>query len=92
MLRGSKVIESNTPNLEGLLQTPCEVLYLHLAPLTARRMEAMRGARMKTKNFLAMRKDTVAHECVDLRVRGLSPRGASRPWSNRPTLKMEKCK
>jgi hypothetical protein len=33
-----------------------------------------------------------AYECVDSRVCGLSPRGASRPWLNRPTLKMEKCK
>jgi hypothetical protein len=39
ILKGSKVMESKTPNLEGLLQTPCEVLYLHLAPLTARRTE-----------------------------------------------------
>jgi hypothetical protein len=37
MLKGSKVMESKTPNLEGLLQTPDEVLYLHLAPLMARR-------------------------------------------------------
>jgi hypothetical protein len=37
MLRGSKVMESKAPNLEGLLQTPFEVLYLYLAPLTARR-------------------------------------------------------
>jgi hypothetical protein len=29
-----------------------------------RRTEAMRGARMKTKHFLVMRKDTVDHECV----------------------------
>ena len=35
MLRGSKVMKSKASNLEGLLQTPCEVLYLHLAPLTA---------------------------------------------------------
>ena len=34
----------------------CEVFYLHLAPLTAK---------MKTKHFFAMRKDTVAQECVD---------------------------
>jgi hypothetical protein len=47
---------------------------------------------MKTKHFLAMRKYTVAHECVDSRVCGLSPRGASRSWLNRPTLKMKKCK
>ena len=33
-----------------------------------------------------------AHECVNSRVCRLSPRGASRPWLNRPTLKMEKCK
>jgi hypothetical protein len=92
ILKGSKVMESKAPNLEGLLQTPCEVLYLHLAPLMARRMEAVRGTRMKTKHFLVMRKDTVAHECVDLRVCGLIPRGASRPWLNRPTLKIEKCK
>jgi hypothetical protein len=65
ILKGSKVMKSKAPNLEGLLQTPCEVLYLHLAPLTASRMEAMRGARMKTKHFLVMRKDTVAHKCVD---------------------------
>ena len=52
----------------------------------------MRGPRMKTKHFLAMRKDIVAHECVDSRVCGLSPRGASRPWLNRPTLKIEKYK
>jgi hypothetical protein len=39
----------------------------------------VRGARMKTKHFLAMRKDIVAHKCVDSRVCGLSPRGASRP-------------
>ena len=50
------------------------------------------GARMKTKHFLAMRKDTIAHECVDSVVCGLSPRGASEPWLNRQTLKMEKCK
>ena len=56
MLRGSKVMESKAPNLEGILQTPYEVLYLYLAPLTAK---------TKTKHFLAMRKDTVAHECVD---------------------------
>ena len=31
-----------------------------------------------------MRKDTVAHECVDSRVCGLSPRGASRPGLNSP--------
>jgi hypothetical protein len=37
MLRGHEVIESKAPNLEGLLQTPYEVLYLHLAPVTARR-------------------------------------------------------
>ena len=36
MLRGSKVIESKAPNLEGLLQIPYEVLYLHLAPLMAK--------------------------------------------------------
>ena len=36
MLRCSKVKESKAPNLEGLLQAPCEVLYLHLAPLAAR--------------------------------------------------------
>ena len=65
MLRGSKVMESKAPNLEGLLQTPCEVLYLHVAPLTARRTEIVRGARMKTKHFLVMRKDIVAHKCVD---------------------------
>jgi hypothetical protein len=47
---------------------------------------------MKTKHFLAMRKDTVAHECVDSRVYRLNSRGASRPWLNKPTLKMEKCK
>ena len=29
-------MESKAPNLEGLLQTPNEVLYLHLAPLTTR--------------------------------------------------------
>ena len=52
----------------------------------------MRDARMKTKHFLVMRKDIVAHKCVDSRVCGLSPRGAFRPWLNRPTLKMEKCK
>ena len=52
MLKGSKVMESKAPNLEDLLQTPGEVLYLHLAPL-------------KTKHFLAIRKDTVAQECVD---------------------------
>ena len=34
MLKGSKVIKSKAPNLEGLLQTPSEVLYLHLATLT----------------------------------------------------------
>ena len=34
--KGNKVMESKAPNLEGLLQTPGEVLYLHLAPLTAR--------------------------------------------------------
>ena len=83
MLRGSKVMESKAPNLEGILQTAYEVLYLYLAPLTAR---------TKTKHFLATRKDTVAHECVDSRVCGLSPKGASRPWLNMPTLKMEKCK
>ena len=77
-------MESKAPNFEGLLQTPCEVLYLHLAPLTARRTKAVRGARMKPKHFLMMRKDTVAHECVDSRVCGLSPRGASRPRLNRP--------
>jgi hypothetical protein len=92
ILKGSKVMESKAPNLEGLLQTPCEVLYLHLAPFTARRTEAMRGARMKRKHFLEMRKDTITHKYVDSRVYGLSPRGASRPWLNRPTLKMEKCK
>ena len=85
-------MESKAPNLEGLLQTPYELLYLHLAPLTAKRTEAVRGARMKTKHFLAMRKDIVAHECVDSRVCGLRPIGASRPWLNKPTLKMEKCK
>jgi hypothetical protein len=37
MLRGSKVMEPKAPNLEDLLETPYEVLYLHLAPLTARR-------------------------------------------------------
>jgi hypothetical protein len=47
---------------------------------------------MKRKHFLEMGKDTVAHKYVDSRVYGLSPRGASRPWLNRPTLKMEKCK
>ena len=56
------------------------------------RTEAVRGARMKTKHFLAIRKDTVAHECVNSIVCGLSLRGASRPWLNRPKLKMEKCK
>jgi hypothetical protein len=35
MLKGSKVMESKAPNLEGLFQTPGEVLYLHLAPLAA---------------------------------------------------------
>jgi C4-type Zn-finger protein len=35
--KGSKVMESKTSNLEGLLQTPGEVLYLHLTPLMARR-------------------------------------------------------
>jgi len=64
MLRANKVMESKAPNLEGHLKTPCEVLYLHFAPLMAR--SSMRGARMKTKHFLAMRKDTVAHKCVDL--------------------------
>ena len=29
-------MESKAPNLKGLLQTPYEVLYLHLAPPTAR--------------------------------------------------------
>ena len=79
ILKGSKVMESKASNLEGLLQTPSEVLYLHIAPLMARRMKAVRGARMKTKHLLAMRKDIVAHECVDSRVCGLSPRGATRP-------------
>jgi hypothetical protein len=65
ILKGSKVMKSKAPNLEGLLQTPYEVLYLHLAPLMVRRTEVVRGARMKTKHFLAMRKDTVDHECVD---------------------------
>jgi len=37
MLRGSKVMESKAPNLEDLLQTPGEVLYLHLALLMAKR-------------------------------------------------------
>jgi hypothetical protein len=37
MLRGGKVMESKAPNLEGILQTLDEVLYLHLAPLMARR-------------------------------------------------------
>jgi hypothetical protein len=37
ILERSKIMEFEAPNLEGLLQTPCEVLYLHLAPLTARR-------------------------------------------------------
>jgi hypothetical protein len=92
ILKGSKVMESKAPNFEGLLQTFYEVPYLHLSPLTARRTKAARGAWMKTKHFLAMRKDTIAHECVDSRVCGLSPRGAFRPWLNRPTLKMEKCK
>jgi hypothetical protein len=68
------------------------VLYLHLAPLTARRTEAVRGARIKTKHFLVMRKDTIAHECMDSRMCGLNLRGASIPWLNRATLKMKKCK
>jgi len=37
MLKGSKVIESKAPNLEGVLQTLGEVLYVYLAPLMARR-------------------------------------------------------
>ena len=32
---------------------------------------------MKTKHFSAMRKDTIAHECVDSRVYGLKPRWRS---------------
>ena len=40
---------------------------------------------MKTKHFLAMRKDIVAHKCVDSIVWGLSLRGVSRPRLNRPT-------
>ena len=47
---------------------------------------------MKTKHFFTIKKDIVAHEYVDSRVCGLSPRGASRPWLNKSTLKMEKCK
>jgi hypothetical protein len=35
MLKESKVMESKALNLEGLLQTLGEVLYLHLAPLMA---------------------------------------------------------
>ena len=74
-------MESKATNLEGLLQTPYEVLYLHLAPLTAKRCKdedkALLGDEERYSNS---------------RVCGLSPRGASRPWLNRPTLKMEKYK
>ena len=71
MLKGSKVMESKAPNLEGLLQTPSEVLYLHLAPLTPRDED---------KELLGdEERYSSAHECVDSRVCGLSPRGASRP-------------
>ena len=57
MLKGSKVMESKAPNLEGLLQTPSEVLYLHLAPLTARDED---------KELLGdEERYSSAHECVD---------------------------
>ena len=71
ILKGSKVMESKAPNLEGLLQTPYEVLYLHLPPLTTRRTGVVRGARMKRKHFLVMRKDIIVlmsvwiQECMD---------------------------
>jgi len=70
MLKGSKVIKSKAPNLEGLLQTPSEVP-LSLSCTSHGQEEAVRGARMKIKHFLAMRKDTEAltsvwiQECVD---------------------------
>jgi hypothetical protein len=91
MLKGSKVMKSKSPNFDGLLQTLAS-LWGALSPSCTSHGQAVRGARMKTKHFLAMRKDTVAHKCVDSRVCGLNPRGASRLWLNRPTLKMEKCK
>jgi hypothetical protein len=75
MLKGSKVMESKAPNLEGLLQTPGEVLYLHLAPLMAKDEDkALLGDEERYSS---------AHKCVDSRVCGLSPRAASRPWLNR---------
>jgi hypothetical protein len=85
ILKGSKVMKSKAPNLEGLLQTPCEVLYLHLAPLTVRRTE---GVRCKDEDKALLGDE---ERYSSSRVCGLSPRGASRPWLNRPTLKMEKC-
>jgi hypothetical protein len=92
ILKGNKIMEPKAPNLGGLFQTLAS-LWGALSPsCTSHSQEAMRGAMMKTKHFFVMRKDTIAHECVDPRVCGLSPRGASKPWLNRPTLKMEKCK
>ena len=48
-------MESKAPNLEGLLQTPGEVLYLHLAPLTAKD-KALLGDEERYSS---------AHKCVD---------------------------
>jgi hypothetical protein len=57
ILKGSNVMESKAPNLEGLLQTPSEVLYLHLAPLTAKDED---------KALLSdEERYSSAHECVD---------------------------
>ena len=53
------------------------MLYLHLAPLTARRKD-------EDKALLGDEERRLAHECVHSRVCGLSPRGASRPGLNRP--------
>jgi hypothetical protein len=57
MLKGSKVMESKAPNLEGLLQTPGEVLYLHIAPLTCKDEDK---ALLDDEERYSS-----AHECVD---------------------------
>jgi hypothetical protein len=79
ILKDKKITESKACNLEGLLQT-LAFLWGALSPsCTSHSQKTVRGARMKTNHFFAMRKDIVAHECVDSRVCELSPRGASRP-------------
>jgi hypothetical protein len=65
ILKGSKVMKSKAPNLEGLLQTPCEVLLSPSCTSHSQEDGGRERCKDEDKHFLAMRKDTVAHECVD---------------------------